>query len=203
MTISRSVLLKMRSVSHKICRENQNTHFTFSNFFFFRKLCRLWDNEQRYGKARQPTDDNILRRMCMRCWITKATDKHRICNTDCFSTATIVTRTCLNVTLYAHCLSCLTNRRPNKWERIDLTTKLKFRKPFNRFFSRKLGHMLSLLPSALWRMLFGEYFGGTCCLHLQATDSNCYNSTTMQTEDSKLHSHGHDNLKPHSITITV
>jgi hypothetical protein len=26
------------------CRENQNIHFTFSNFFFFFKLCTLWDN---------------------------------------------------------------------------------------------------------------------------------------------------------------
>ena len=25
----------MRNVSNKSCRENQNTHFTFSNFFFF------------------------------------------------------------------------------------------------------------------------------------------------------------------------
>jgi hypothetical protein len=31
----------------------------------------------------------------------------RICNTYCFSTATMVTRTGLNVTLYVHCLSCL------------------------------------------------------------------------------------------------
>jgi hypothetical protein len=28
------------------------------------------------------------------------------CNTDCFSTATLVARTRLNVTLYVHCLSC-------------------------------------------------------------------------------------------------
>jgi hypothetical protein len=31
----------------------------------------------------------------------------RICNTHCFSTATLVARTRLNVTLYVHCLSCL------------------------------------------------------------------------------------------------
>jgi len=29
---SRSVLLRMRNVSDKSCRENQNTHFVFSNF---------------------------------------------------------------------------------------------------------------------------------------------------------------------------
>ena len=30
--ISRSVLLKMKNVTHKSCRENQNTHFKVSNF---------------------------------------------------------------------------------------------------------------------------------------------------------------------------
>ena len=33
MVVSRSVLLRMRNVSDKSCRENQNTHFVFSNFF--------------------------------------------------------------------------------------------------------------------------------------------------------------------------
>ena len=46
--ISRSILLRMRNVSDKSCRENQNTHFVFSNFsFFFRKLCRLCDNVEK------------------------------------------------------------------------------------------------------------------------------------------------------------
>ena len=31
----------------------------------------------------------------------------QICNTYCFSTARIVTRTLLHVTLYVHCVSCL------------------------------------------------------------------------------------------------
>jgi len=31
--VSRSVLLRMRTVSDKNCRGNQNTHFIFSNFF--------------------------------------------------------------------------------------------------------------------------------------------------------------------------
>ena len=33
MTISRSILLKMRNVSDTRCRENQNTHFSLTNFF--------------------------------------------------------------------------------------------------------------------------------------------------------------------------
>jgi hypothetical protein len=33
MTISRSVLLRMRNVTGKSCRENKTTHFTLNNFF--------------------------------------------------------------------------------------------------------------------------------------------------------------------------
>jgi len=31
-------------------------------------------------------------RMRIACWITNATDPHRVCNTYCFPTATVVTR---------------------------------------------------------------------------------------------------------------
>jgi hypothetical protein len=31
---------------------------------------------EKYGTARQATDDNIIRRMRFACWITKATDTH-------------------------------------------------------------------------------------------------------------------------------
>jgi hypothetical protein len=31
---------------------------------------------EKYGRARQATDDNITRRMRIACWITKATDTH-------------------------------------------------------------------------------------------------------------------------------
>jgi len=33
MIISRLILLRMRNISDKSCRENQNTHFVFSDFF--------------------------------------------------------------------------------------------------------------------------------------------------------------------------
>jgi len=35
---SRSVRLGMRNVSDKSCKENWNTHFVFSNLFFFSKI---------------------------------------------------------------------------------------------------------------------------------------------------------------------
>ena len=31
---------------------------------------------EKYGTARQTTDDNVIRRMRFECWITKATDTH-------------------------------------------------------------------------------------------------------------------------------
>jgi len=45
---------------------------------------------------------------CMRiaCWIPKSTVTRRLCIIRCFSTATLVARTRLYVTLYVHCLSC-------------------------------------------------------------------------------------------------
>jgi hypothetical protein len=92
----------MRNVSDKICRENQNSHFTFN--FFFRKSCALKDNMEKYGRAGQATNDNTVR---FACCITKATDTYsRICNTYRFSTATVVTRTRLDVTSYVHFHSC-------------------------------------------------------------------------------------------------
>ena len=36
--ISRSFLLRMKNVSDKLCSENQNAHFMFSNIFFFSKI---------------------------------------------------------------------------------------------------------------------------------------------------------------------
>jgi len=43
---------------------------------FPRWLCCLWDNVGKYGRARQATDDSIIRRMHIACWIPKATDKY-------------------------------------------------------------------------------------------------------------------------------
>jgi hypothetical protein len=53
---------------------------------------------EKYGRARQATDDNVIRCMHFVCWITKARHRLRICNTYCFSMATVVSQTHLNVT---------------------------------------------------------------------------------------------------------
>jgi len=42
------------------------------------------------GRARQATDDIIIRRMRIACWITNATNTLEICNTYCFTSARVV-----------------------------------------------------------------------------------------------------------------
>jgi hypothetical protein len=63
--ISRSFVLRTRNVSDKRCTENQNTHFVISNFFFFQKTCCLLDNVEKYCRAGQATDDNMVHEHCM------------------------------------------------------------------------------------------------------------------------------------------
>jgi len=96
----------MRNVSDKRCRENQNTHFVFSNFFskivpFMRKRGK---NIVERGRAQM-----TIWRMRIECWISKATNTHthRVCNPHCFSTTTMVTQTRPNITLYVQCMYCL------------------------------------------------------------------------------------------------
>ena len=61
----------------------------------------MWNN----SRAGQATDDNMGHEHSM---LDNYGYRHtlRICNTYCFSTATMVARTRLNATLYVHCLFC-------------------------------------------------------------------------------------------------
>jgi hypothetical protein len=43
---------------------------------FFRKSYRVCKNVKKFGKARQATNGNIMRRMRFACWIAKATETH-------------------------------------------------------------------------------------------------------------------------------
>jgi len=73
-------LLRARNNSGKSCRENQNTYFTFNNFFP-RKSYRLWDNIGKCATAGQATDDDTTRRSRRFAhWITKATNTHSECH---------------------------------------------------------------------------------------------------------------------------
>ena len=56
--ISRSVLLRRRNESDKICRENQNTLFFCWITFLFQKSYHSGDNVEKYCTAGQVTGDN-------------------------------------------------------------------------------------------------------------------------------------------------
>ena len=61
LTVSHSVLLRMRNVFDKSCRENQNTH-SIQNFI------ESWlsgDNVEKYFRAEQATDENMVLAHCM------------------------------------------------------------------------------------------------------------------------------------------
>ena len=47
-------------------------------------------NAEKYGTPGQATDNNTIRHVCFACWITKATDTLRLCNTYCFSMAALI-----------------------------------------------------------------------------------------------------------------
>jgi hypothetical protein len=64
----------MRNVSDKSCRENQNTHFVFRNFFFFENRAVyeiMWKNISEPDGPQTTT-------WCMRVsrWVPKATNTH-------------------------------------------------------------------------------------------------------------------------------
>jgi hypothetical protein len=90
-------------------RENQNTYFMFSKFHFFFETPEvygvMWKNIVERGRPQM-----TIWRMRIACWITKSTNAHTkvVINTHSFSTATMVLRRHLNVTVYVLCLSCST-----------------------------------------------------------------------------------------------
>jgi hypothetical protein len=65
---SRSVVVRVKSVSDKICRENQNTCFMSSKFFL---IVLLWDNVKNNCTDGQTTRDNTIRCMRTACWVYK------------------------------------------------------------------------------------------------------------------------------------
>ena len=62
----------MRNLSENSCRENQNTHFMFNNFFFENLVvCEIkWKNVELGGSQM------TVGLMRIACWIPKATDTH-------------------------------------------------------------------------------------------------------------------------------
>jgi hypothetical protein len=72
----------------------------------FSKIVLLWDNVEKYFIVGQIKDDNKAHAHSM---LDTQGYKHtlRVCNTLCSSTATMVARMRLIVTLYVYCVSCL------------------------------------------------------------------------------------------------
>ena len=72
MIISHAVLLRMRNVSGKSCRENQKAHFMFSNFFFFLNFAVyeiMWKNILKPDRPQM-----TVWRIRIACCLTKAAD---------------------------------------------------------------------------------------------------------------------------------
>jgi len=91
--------------------EEIKTHFFINNFFS--KILSFMGCEKNIV-ARDGLQMTI-ERTGIACYIPKATNTHThtICNNYSFSTATMVARTLLNVTLYVHCLLFFKKLRSN------------------------------------------------------------------------------------------
>jgi hypothetical protein len=92
----------MIQLVHLLIYDNKWTNI-LSSITFFLISCRLWDHVEKYCRAGQDTDEY----MAHAPWVLDTLGYKFICrlyNTYWFSTATTVAYTCLNVTLYVHCL---------------------------------------------------------------------------------------------------
>ena len=77
--MSRSILLRMRTFSDKSCRENQNTHFVFNNFFFIFENRAFYEILQN-NIVNPGKPQTKIRRTCIAYWIPKAKTHAKICN---------------------------------------------------------------------------------------------------------------------------
>ena len=135
MTISRWFILRMRNVSNESCRENQNTHFMFSDLFpkivlFMRISNSMMELERTHTiwclrvaywlskptRVQAHADGRVLAHThthgCTHAYACFHHDARAHTRTDyviliCVSTTTMVTWTRLSVTLDVHCVSCL------------------------------------------------------------------------------------------------
>ena len=120
------------------CTVKKNVKITanvFCSITFPRNKCSLWNKLEKYS-----TDGKIIRRMRFACWITKATETHRICNTYCYYMATMTLPTRLSVTFYVHCLSCFSPKLRYNSTRLHGVT----------YHSILRGHYLAIKFYTLW-----------------------------------------------------
>jgi hypothetical protein len=86
--------------------EKIKTHILCSvtSKFFFRKSCRLLDNMEKLCTTGQATEKDMAHAPCM--LDTQGYKHAEGVQYSLFSTATMVARMRLHVTLYVHCLYC-------------------------------------------------------------------------------------------------
>ena len=128
MTVSPQILLRMRNALDKSCRGNQNTFYVRLMFSENRTVDEIMSKNMVESERTQTI-------LCMHvaCWISKTTRSQArfrahartharthahalthvrahtyrvICNIHRLTTPTMVSWTCLNITLCVHCISC-------------------------------------------------------------------------------------------------
>ena len=109
MIIYRWIALNTRNVSSKSCRGNQYTYFMIYIFFAPQKSCHLWENVEKYGRARQATDDNVIRRrkytICLQDNYGKSTSSWHL-SLFAFPQQQLWRERVLLLRLYMHYLPC-------------------------------------------------------------------------------------------------
>ena len=176
-------LLRIRSVSNKRCRENQNTYFMFSNFF--RKSCCIWDNVDKYDGARGATNDVLIWRMRAACWIDPCTRpsaraytrKHsntrahtQIRNIHSFSTPSMIgecasmLRYTYIVCLVAIVLVFLVFNPQGMWPYIQLSTGYLSKLDWAPLARLSCCWWLAVYWAVVDRETDGRKVAGTCCL---------------------------------------
>ena len=100
-----SFFLRTRSVSK--FAEKIRTHI-----LGFRQSSHLRGNVETYGRAREATGDNRVRRIHIACWVAKATDTPSEYVIDYFllSTTKTLRKRASVLCLYLQCLSCIVLR---------------------------------------------------------------------------------------------
>jgi len=88
--------------------EKIQTHILCSVSFFFLPENRAFREMWKTAVGRGRPQMTIWRMLIASCWILRLRMYTlRLCNTHCFSTATVFARTRLNVASYVRCLSCV------------------------------------------------------------------------------------------------
>jgi hypothetical protein len=98
--------------------------------------------------------------MRIACWIPKATNTFTICNTYCSSTAAMVARIRLNVTLYVYRLSRSAN----------MYTTTNFSPDFESFPIKPYEFLTPLLAKILYRCLLSTFI---LCLQMSVIRLGC------------------------------